>query len=76
MKRFLAIRSSTWLRRDSAAVGLRKGLYCDGACGRPASSAASPSSRSRACLSKKVSAAASTPIAVRPSMVPNGTSLR
>ncbi len=76
MKWFSAICSSTSLRRVMAAVGLRKGLYCEGAWGSPASIADSCRSRSFACLLKKVSAAASTPMAVRPSTVPNGTSLR
>jgi hypothetical protein len=39
----LAIASSTSLRRPLAASGERTGEYCDGACGRPASSADSAS---------------------------------
>jgi hypothetical protein len=66
----LAIASSTSLRRVIAARAFWNGLYWDGACGRPASVAASASVRSRACLSKNVSDAASTPIAVRPPTVP------
>ena len=76
MKSFLAMRFSTSARRCRAARGLRNGLYCDGAWGSPASSAASGRVSSLACLLKKVSAAASMPMAVRPSTVPNGTSLR
>ena len=76
MKPFSTILLSTSLRRSMAACGLRNGLYCEGACGRPARSADSCSSRSRACLLKKVTAAASTPMAVRPPTVPNGTELR
>ena len=49
------------------------GLYSDGACGSPASSAACSSVSSRACLEKKISAAASMPTAVSPLTVPYGT---
>ena len=52
MKPFSAIFRSTSLRRSSAAVGLRNGLYWEGACGSPAIIAASCSSRLRACLAK------------------------
>ena len=47
-----AILRSTWLRRPFAASGARVGEYCDGACGRPASSAASRSVRSLTRLEK------------------------
>jgi hypothetical protein len=58
------------LRRASALDGFLNGLYSDGACGRPASSAASSSVRSLACLEKKISDAASMPTAVSPLTVP------
>ena len=76
MKRFAAICLSTSLRRPMAACSFRKGLYCDGACGSPAIIADSARFRFLACLSKKVTAAASAPIAVRPPTVPYGTELR
>ena len=76
MNRFEAICLRTSLRRWIAACSLRKGLYCDGACGRPAIIADSARLRFFACLSKNVTAAASTPIAVRPPTVPYGTELR
>ena len=72
-----SIAFSTSLRRASAARGLRSGLYWDGACGRPAIIAASGRVRSlRAAWSSKSSAAASTPIAVAPSLVPYGAVFR
>ena len=57
-------------------MGLRNGLYCEGAWGSPARVAASGRVRSCACFEKKTTAAASIPIAVRPPTVPYGMSFR
>ena len=62
----MTIARSTSLRRASALDGFLNGLYSDGACGRPASSADCESVKSFACFEKYVSAAASMPIEVRP----------
>src|SRR5436190_14643574 len=66
----------TSLRRARAAFGSRNGLYSEGACGRPASVAASVRFRSLAGFEKYVSAAAWAPIAVLPPLVPYGDVFR
>ena len=68
--------ASTALRRRLAAGPFLIGEYADGACGRPASSAASCRSSCLARLLKYTRAAASAPIAVCPPTVPYGVVLR
>ena len=60
------IARSTCLRLARAARGFANGSYCEGACGRPASSAACASVSSFAGFEKYVCAAASTPYAWLP----------
>jgi hypothetical protein len=66
----LAIFPSTSLRRARASPGLRIGLYSEGACGRPASSAACGRVSFQTGFEKKIFEAAWTPTAVLPSTVP------
>ena len=68
--------ASTSLRRASAFSGERTGEYVLGACGRPASSAASCSLRFSTDFPKYMRDAACAPTAVWPPIVPNGTVFR
>jgi hypothetical protein len=66
MSSFASIARSTSLRRASALSGWWKGSYTDGACGRPARSAACAIVNRFADVEKNVCAAASAPYAWRP----------